>query len=263
MLRLDQQLDALNLGETWERLPQSLRYIPEEIFEFTGIELEILHKAECVDPVFDVEKAVASFEIDGRQQRMVIWCDPSTATTSVIGHELIHLRRDICEGQIKLMPTTFCHPAMAQLSYLLENEMEHIFIIPEEIELFPDAEHRWAEAYTDVISRIITRDKLDKTETVLAWMQLRNSLPDHIDLAKKFGPHIRAQGEMWKLECENFRIEAKDAKDQNNKRSLVSWMMQAIHTWHPDHRDTVGYGSWQVTSAGLNFEPMGIGLLPN
>ena len=140
--------------------------------------------------------------------------------------------------------------------------MEHIFIIPEEIELFPDAEIRWAEAYAEVINRIMTREKLDKTETVLAWMQLRNSLPDHIDLAKKFGPHIRTQGENWEMECENFRIEANDAKDQNNKNSLLSWMMEAIHTWYPTHRDTVGYGRWQVTGAGLSFVALGIGLLP-
>ncbi|EZP33979.1 hypothetical protein [Pseudomonas sp. RIT288] len=263
MLRLEQQLDALSLRETWELLPLSLRVIPEQIFESTGIELEILHKAECVDPVFDIKKAIASFEIDGYQQRVVIWCDPSTATTSVIGHELLHLRRDLCEGQIKLMPTKYCHPSIALFSLQLENEMEHIFIIPEEIKLFPEAEQRWVEAYGDLITRIIACDEPDKTETVLAWMQLRTSLPNQLELAKKFGPYIFAQSEMWARESQDFHDVARDAKNQNNKRGLLSWMMEAIHTWHPEYRDTIAYGNWQVTSAGLEFKPMGIGLLPS
>lgn len=103
---------------------------------------------------------------------------------------------------------------------------------------------------------------LDKTETVPAWMQLRNSLPDQIDLAKKFAPHIRSQGENWVMECENFRIEANDAKDRNNKSILLGWMMEAIQTWYPNQRDTVGYGRWQVTGAGLSFIALGVGLQP-
>ncbi|WP_104963060.1 hypothetical protein [Pseudomonas sp. XWY-1] len=261
MQRLEQQLDGLKLREVWEQLPLNLRAIPKLILDSTGIELEVLHKAECRDPVFNIDRATAGFEIDGDQQKVVLWCDPLTATASVIGHELLHLRRDICESQIKLMPTRFCDPAMSNIAYQLENEMEHIFIIPEEIKLFSDAEDRWAKDYADVINRIMSREEPDKTEMVMAWMQIRNSLPNHTDLAKKLGPHIYAQGEMWAQESQSFNDVAKEAKDQNSKKSLLSWMMEAIHTWHPDHKDTVGYGRWKITGAGLSFEPMGIGLL--
>ncbi|UBM27822.1 hypothetical protein K8374_25280 (plasmid) [Pseudomonas sp. p1(2021b)] len=222
MQRFEQQLDALNMREVWERLPISLRSIPKLIHDSTGIELEVMHKADCLDPLVNIDMATAAFEIDGHQQRVMLWCDPLTATESVIGHELLHLRRDICEGQIKLMPTRFCDPAMSNMAYQLENEMEHIFIIPEEISLFSDAEDRWAKDYADVINRIMNREKPDKTEMVLAWMQIRNSLPNHTDLAKKFGPHIYAQGEMWAQESQSFNDVAKEAKDQNNKRRLLS-----------------------------------------
>lgn len=156
MQRLEKQLAVLNLTDAWDQLPQSLSSIPEQILESTGIKLEILHKDQCVAPLFDIERAVAAFEIYGDQQRVVIWCDPLTATSSVLGHELVHLRRDICEAQIKLMPTQYTHPNMRSFVHQLENEIEHIFIIPEEIESFTDAEARWAEDYAEVINRIMT-----------------------------------------------------------------------------------------------------------
>jgi hypothetical protein len=250
------------MHHVWTDLPQSLRSIPDLILEKTGIEVEVLPKELCDATFIDVEKAVAIADVNGSEQRVVIWCDQQTITSSVMGHELIHLRRDICEEQLKVTPAKRSSPGFESMIHLMENEIEHIFVIPEELHHFPDAEARWAAVYDGVVEGIITRDPLDRIETALAWMQLRNSLPEQMDLARKLGAHIKTQGSEWVQECEAFRIEAKVAKDENDKSILVRWIAKAINTWYPQHTESVVHCRWEVTEAGLNYTPLGTGLIP-
>lgn len=69
-----------------------------------------------------------------------IWARKDAAPSSLF-HEAQHLHRYYVEGVEELQPVM---DANATLVSHLENELEHVFLVPEEIRLFPQAKAYWA-----------------------------------------------------------------------------------------------------------------------
>lgn len=256
MVSFKDRLLAVANQEVWDGLPQELRDVPDEVESKTGIRLGILPMELCDQPLEAFDRAEAVIDIDGHSQKITIWCDPSSLKSSVLGHELMHLRRDILERVPKLIPYR-CSPSDSGLIHMLENELEHLFIIPEEIRIFPDAEDRWADYYSALIDRIISRSNQDHSELAITWMQLRHSLPDQVDIAKRLFAHIRNQGEQCAKQANTLRCLADE--DRTDKSALVLMMTEALSTWHPRLIPHLGRGRWGTSGGKLMFMLQGVG----
>lgn len=256
MVSFKERLLAVVNQNVWDGLPEELRNVPDEVESVTGIRLEILPKELCDQPVAAFDKAEAVIDIDGHSQRITIWCDPGSLKSSVLGHELIHLRRDILERVPKLIPVR-CSPYDSGLIHMIENELEHLFIIPEEIQLFSDAEERWASHYSDLVDRIIQRSNPDHSELAITWMQLRHSLPDQVDIAKRLFAHIREQGEQCAGQANDLRCLADE--DRTDKGALVLMMTESLSTWYPSLRSHLGRGRWGSSGGEMMFMLQGVG----
>ena len=79
-------------------------------------------------------KAEMILDVDPSSQLVTIWCKPFEFTSSMLGHELMHLRRNVLESTPKLMSAT-----QSLLRLRIQSYNSHLFIFPEKINKFPDA----------------------------------------------------------------------------------------------------------------------------
>lgn len=209
-----------------EGLPASLRAIPEQIAASMGIEVQVLPISALSEPSAFLEKAEISCDVNGDKGTITIWCKPYEFTSSMLGHELIHLRRKLVEQVPMLMPLRTASEHENTMIYLFENEMEHLFIIPEEIQLFPDAEERWAEQYRDRVKSITQASSIDPFELVFTWTQLRLSLPNQIELGRALGQHLRSLPEGWVNTVDYFRHDMAQALP--NKHRVIDILKEFV-----------------------------------
>lgn len=203
MPRFEETLLQVANMDVLEGLPDTVRAIPEQIASATGSEVQVLPLSALVDSCTFLEKSNISCEVNG--SAITIWCKPYEFTSSMLGHELIHLRRKLVEQVPMLIPLRTANEQQSTTIHFFENEMEHLFIIPEEIDLFPDAEERWAKQYTDRVGRITQASTPDLFELVFTWTQLRLSLPNQLELAKALGQYLRSLPETWVKTVDYFR----------------------------------------------------------
>jgi len=234
----------------WNYLPEKIQNIPIQVTARTGIKIEVLPIADCSSPLFGLEKAGAALDIDGISQRIIIWYNPEAFDSSILAHELIHLRRDIIEQQPKIMPFR-CSPGRSSTLFLVENELEHLLIIPEEITLFAEAELRWVEHYNVLIDTITKREQQDILENIFTWMQIRSSLPNQTDLAKRFAAHLNKLGPEWVKTCDYIRHIAMQALP--NKSKLISIITKELNDMSPDLGQSIAIGHWEMSDDELNF----------
>ncbi|CAM3682244.1 hypothetical protein [Polaromonas hydrogenivorans] len=171
------------------QIPEQLLKVPYLVEEKTGISLKI----QDMDELFagsapGFSRALAVLDINCDEQAITLWVAPGIKLAAhMISHELIHLRRNILEGVPKIFPRTNIEEAYMTESYFLENELEHLFIIPEEISLFPEAEAWWAEHYRQQIEKVRT----EQVSIAHHWRTIRIALPKQTELIQACAAIIR------------------------------------------------------------------------
>jgi hypothetical protein len=163
------------------QIPDQLLNVPDLVQEKTGIVMQIqdINNSSFDDIAPAFAKARAVLDIDVEAQTITLWVGPeSDITPHMLGHELIHLRRNVLEGVHKIFPRADVNVGISQEALFLENELEHLFVIPEEISLFPEAEAWWTEYYRQQIQKA-------RTEPVAMahhWRTIRIALPKQKEL---------------------------------------------------------------------------------
>jgi hypothetical protein len=166
-----------------DTIPTELLQVPDNVLEITGISVTaqaFSDQFKSEQPYFSLSEAV--LDIDPDRSAITIWFDPASVTPSTLGHELLHLRRNIVESVPKLFPLANCSSDMAEEILCIENELEHLLLVPEQIAAFPGAELWWRDHYSALNSRILR----DNTTLMFAWSFIRNVLPQQIELAQSY-----------------------------------------------------------------------------
>lgn len=79
---------------------------------------------------------------------------PGNITTpSILAHEILHAWRYIVSSQPRLQVIE--NTENATFAQILENDVEHIFVIPEEMKYFPESIEYWESFYADLIDPIV------------------------------------------------------------------------------------------------------------
>lgn len=237
-------------ASVWDDLPTDLQAVPAQVTALTGIEVEFHPMHACKKSLHVFEKATAVLDIDSYDQRIVIWCKPEQMTASILGHELIHLRRDILEQVPKMHPYR-CSESDSSFIYMVENELEHLLIIPEELKRFQDSEDRWAKHYEVLIETIVNREEPELVEHIMTWMQLRSSLPNQLTLAHRFSAHMNSQGSQWVKTCDYIRYHVMESIP--DKARLLTLMTGEISQMSPRLGQSIGVGIWGMFDGNLSF----------
>ncbi|MFI7836968.1 hypothetical protein [Pseudomonas asiatica] len=245
-----EQLTEFSCASIWDLLPEDFKSIPEDVKRKTGIEIKVLPISACPRPLFELDEAPAVVDIDGSSQSITIWCAPSKITASIVGHELLHIRRDILEQQPKMMPIR-CNAQKSSLIHMIENELEHLIIIREEIVNFADAEDRWASAYERIVDNAINRPKPDLLELILTWLQLRSSLPNQTKIATKLANHLKSLEPQWAKTIDYVRhIMMESLPD---KAKLIHTILTELKQITPETTNSIGIGRWEMHEGSLIF----------
>lgn len=164
----------------FDALPDNLKLVPKQVLDITGIETKALPFTTLfLEEQPDFARAEAVLDIDPDRHSITIWYAPEKVTASTIGHELIHLRRNIVEAVPKIFPTQDTELARNCEVLFWENELEHLIIVPEQLNAFSEARAWWVEHY----SSMLDRDKTNHLSLMFAWSFIRNVLPAESELA--------------------------------------------------------------------------------
>lgn len=105
-------------------VPVELLQVVDNVIELTGITVTAQpYSEEFKREQPGLSRDEAMLDIDPSRSTITIWFDPLNVSAATIGHELIHLRRNIVESVPKLFPLTSSAAELHEEIYLLENEV--------------------------------------------------------------------------------------------------------------------------------------------
>lgn len=230
-------------------LPQHLLDIPRLITDATGIHVQVLpSRQEAIALAAGVEQAPLLLDLNAKQQSIKIWCGQGPLTSALIGHKLIHLRRAVLESIPRLVPDLSSGPWITGEITLMESELEHLFVIPEEISTFPDAEQYWADNYQKVIQK--SADSGSPEALCFHWAQIRNSLPDQLELAQTLDDHLRCLGGNWHKYAGYLEFDIKQAMADKDALHAI------IHNVRDELRPHMGTARFSTVNGSLGFQPL-------
>lgn len=233
-------------------LPQHLLDVPRQIAQITGIHVLVKQlRKEDFAYASGMDKARLLLDMDARGQSITIWCGESEITSADIGHELIHLRRAVLESVPRFVPGVEASPGITGTITLYENELEHLFVIPEEMKTFPEAEHSWAESYRKDIQAAVDRGTPE--DLMMHYAQLRNSMPNQLDLGRILVSHLKGFGEEWFRAAEYLREDYKQALPH---KAALHDLIQVVR---PELIPYLGIARFSAEDGYLGFEPLSFG----
>jgi hypothetical protein len=110
-----------------------------------------------------------------------------------LAHEVIHVRRKWLEQIPCYGWREGLDQGLANIASKLENDLEHIFIVREEIQLFPEAEMFWRKEYGEPSSKLDGHPFADRTNLLKGYMSATLMLRDDA-LANLYQPFLAARG---------------------------------------------------------------------
>lgn len=180
-------MDKLDITDSLESLPLYLQKIPEEILNLTGIEVEFkIPDEEFKKRNPGMARTPAGVEIDPDNSSVIIWLTPEGLDAGALAHELLHLKRNIIDSVPKIFPTSSAPIHIEQQIFFLENDMEHLFVLPEEIAVDPEREKEWAKVYKNVL----TKARKQVLSLYMHWMVLNIALPNQTELIAECKSHL-------------------------------------------------------------------------
>lgn len=229
-------------------MPKELLDIPSRVQELTGIEVRIKEfNSQFMQNNPMISKSPAALDINPDEHSITIWVRDQLISPKTIGHELIHLRRNIIESVPKLFPLQNIDLSVSETVYLFENELEHLIIVPEEINLFPESESFWASYYDKVIEG--ARGK--KTDLCFHWIFLIHVLPKHEKLVNKCAKLIRELNDKeFSIFIGNLRENISEAIPDKLR------MLESLLEASPDIAKQSGVGQYFTKNGQLYLRPL-------
>lgn len=228
-------------------IPPALRELPQRVRARTGIAVSVQEIDEAFaqrHPSF--ANAAAVLDIDHVQQAITIRVAHAALSPRVIAHELIHLKRNVLESVPKFFPVASASAAEIQSIYLLENALEHLFVVPEEIAAYPEAEALWAHDY----AAWVESSKHNGFALCLHWFFLRLVLPDQKAVAEACAAHLNAMQDPYLIRvAEYLRRTLQDQRP--DKLAMQQTLLKAID---PALRSQIAIGRFAVRDGRLITE---------
>jgi hypothetical protein len=187
----------------FKEIPAALLEVVDKVLDQTGITVTAQpYSDEFMREHPAMSKAKATLDIDVENSTITILCDLSNVQSAIIGHELIHLRRNIVESAPKLFPLQFCEQSLKNDIFMWENELEHLIVIPEEISIFPESEQWWADHYAGILDRF----RGHRRTLEFAWSCIQTALPRQTELSDRCWGLARQHGIARQVENHHQRI---------------------------------------------------------
>lgn len=225
-----------------DSIPADLLAVPAAVRALTGIDVvarPFAKELKAEHPHF--ADAEALIDIDPGARAITIFFDPERISASILAHELIHLRRDLLESVPKLAAA----PGLPQEGrtdvWAVENEIEHLLIVPEQIAAFPEAEQWWTSVYASLRERI----RGPGYTLLFAWSFIRNVLPRQDALARAYVELVNKHD--FARQANNFRGDIGDAMPDKLR------ILQTYLDWNPAMRSQCVIGRYVVERGVLTF----------
>ncbi|MCX9158318.1 hypothetical protein OPU71_19510 [Niveibacterium sp. 24ML] len=230
-----------------ESIPPALRDVPQQIRSQTGIALQVQEIDESFarcNPAF--ANAAAVLDIDHVQQAITIRVAPAALSPRILSHELIHLKRNVVESVPKFFPIGTASDAEIQSIYLVENALEHLFVVPEEIALHPESEAHWAQDY----QALVERSKHNGFALCLHWFFLRIALPNCGAVAEACAAHLNALQDPYLIRVAEYLGRTLHAQ-RPDKLAMQHTLLKAID---PALRTHIAIGRFAIRDGKLVTE---------
>lgn len=179
-----------------EGLPPHLREIPNLVEQATGISVQVLpnrNQPPAQMPNVGNRVMPLMLDINANTQSIIIWCAPFAFSSLQLGHQLIALRRYVLESVPRFTPAKGTAPETRATILAMENELELLFLIPEEAATFPDAVQYWNDEFKAMIP--IALETNNTYYLAMMFAQIRMSLFGQTDLLDMIESHLQRFGD--------------------------------------------------------------------
>lgn len=230
-------------------IPQDLLNVIPQVEIKTGISVDISIISDEIKADFPlIGKSQVILDINPDQRSISILVGETEIAPHMIGHELIHLRRNIIEGCPKMFPVASNSPESIQEIFLIENDLEHFFVIREEISKFPGSEKHWISHYNTQLDR----SDLSEKSVIMHWCILRTLFLEYDgNLVQRCAKRLHAfeNNSLLKF-ANNLQIELSQAFP--DKRKMID-----LHSeFFPKIKDNFILGRYYTKSGNLSVEEL-------
>jgi hypothetical protein len=218
-------------------IPEDLLEVPHRVESITGIRMSAREPDASIEKELGyMAAAPAVMDINPAADSITLWARRNSITAHMIAHELMHLRHQVVEQQVKLLPHPCCGSTASVFIRGLDVELEHLLIVPEEIRRFPEAKTWWNTHCEQRLSRI----RGDRRALLLRWMFVSTVLPDNEKLLGMCASYLTEfKGEDMLGYAQRLAIDVQDAMPDK-----ISMITAAMNRFSPQLRDQALVGRY-------------------
>lgn len=218
-------------------VPPNLFRAAMDIEERSGILFEVAQADAQLRKEFPSLAEMPLLDIYPDVQRICVWYPDAFISIHELSHEIIHARRNILQSVPRLVPLR--RARRPELIYALENDLEHLSIIPEEISYFPSRDEVWASLYVKYISG----SGSSAFNLFRHWVVINRVLSTHVSLIQQCRVKLVELG-LLEL-ADRFRSEIEMAAA--NKIELIRVSLK----WFPQMRNDICVQRYVVANSSL------------
>jgi hypothetical protein len=171
-----------------KRLPKDYQGTVEEIESTSNREIQVVVGSEAVPQITPgVDFEIAVLQITPNSAK--IFLEKEDVPLHSIVHEIIHIRRLWLENVPTVSWLENTPIGFRNIAEKLENDLEHLFVIKEEIKRFPEAETYWRKEYDDPSNRVSGTYMQDRTNLLKSFLSAKHALCDD-EIASTFFPEL-------------------------------------------------------------------------
>lgn len=230
-------------------VPQSISQIIPDVQNRTGISVEFCSLDDAAKASLgEFGKANAVLDVDARTQTIKIWLAPGTPRAHTITHELLHVRRNVLEGKPRWFPTVDAPAKAEAFVNFVQNDLEHLSIIREEIDLHPEAQASWDSHYEETIERAAERQ--DHFAIAMHWAFLRTTMPESNRAMLACAERVRRLPSVWLQASMIYQHKVKDAL--HDPLELMAQQIALVRDVYPDDARYFMRGKYSTEGGRLN-----------
>ena len=152
----------------------------------SGIEIKVTLDESRAGRYFDEPDPLACVVTEAKAQILIPSRD--SFPEGAVLHELLHIQRFLVEGVPQLVVCEHhWHPDLEKVFTQVDNNIEHLVIVPKELEQRPDRRDRWIAVMTRVLAQLRSPEILPADRTFLgiySWVFIERVLNDKTLLAQ-------------------------------------------------------------------------------
>lgn len=231
-------------------VPAPVISVIPEVEECTGISVEFREIDPQAAPRLGMfVKAPAVLDIDAEAQAITVWLAAGKKRAHAITHELLHLKRDILNSIPRWVPSSRASDAARDFVWQMEAELEHLFVIPEEISWHAEARQYWSDHYDQLLDEAASR--ADGFALCLHWAFLRTTMCTDEQVVHRCAAHLRSlSNQDWLRIANNYQCELKAS--MSRKQDLMDLQRVFFHKGFPEYSPHFMQGRYVVLGRRLH-----------